>query len=232
MSTVDTTAQGTDAAALARVLKGRRSCRGFRPDPVPRETITRILDLARTSPSECNTQPWHVLITAGEGTERFRAALSAHVRTAEKRPDFPLPGRYSGVYMRRRMECGFQLYSSVGISMSDRAASARQSARNFEFFGAPHAAVITTDAELGVYGAIDCGLYLQSFLLVAESLGLGAVPQAAVANYAPFVREHFGLPAHRHVVCAVSFGWPDRDHPANSFRTSRASVEETVTWVE
>ena len=233
MSAADTvTRVAGDTAGLVRLLEGRWSCRSFLPDPVPREIITRILDLARKSPSNCNTQPWHVLITVGKGTERFRAALSAHAPTAEINPDFPFPARYSGRYLQRRMECAFQLYDSVGIAMADRAAAAKEAAKNFELFGAPHAAVITTEAELGVYGAIDCGLYVQSFLLAAQSVGLGAVPQAALANYPAFIREHFGLPTNRLIVCGVSFGWPDHDHPANGFRTSRDSVEETVTWVQ
>jgi nitroreductase len=46
-----------DTASLARLLEGRWSCRGFLPDPVPHATITEVLDLARQSPSWCNTQP-------------------------------------------------------------------------------------------------------------------------------------------------------------------------------
>jgi nitroreductase len=221
-----------DTAALARLLEGRWSCRGFQPDPVPRDTITRVLDLARQSPSWCNTQPWQVIITEGEGTERFRAALSAHAASSEMEPDFPFPARYSGPYQERRRECGFQLYDSVGIAKGDRAASAKQAAKNFEFFGAPHAAIITTEAELGVYGAIDCGLYVQTFLLAAQSLGLGAIPQAALATHAPFIRDHFGLPENQLIVCGVSFGWPDHDHPANGFRTSRVPVDDTVIWAD
>ena len=232
MSATDTsTSVSGDTVSLARLLEGRWSCRGFRADPVPRETITQVLDLARQAPSWCNTQPWHVLVTEGDGTERFRAALSAHVASAELTPDFPFPAAYSGPYLQRRRECGFQLYDSVGIAKGDRAGSAQQAARNFELFGAPHAAIITTEADLGVYGAVDCGVYLETFLLAAQSLGLGAVPQAALAGYAPFIREFFGLPGNRLIVCGMSFGWPDRDHLANGFRTSRVPVEETVTWV-
>ena len=29
-----------------------------------------------------------------------------------------------------------------------------------------------------------------------------------------------------------SFGYPDRGHLVNSYRTSRATLAETVTWVE
>jgi len=225
-----TTRAHDDTASLARLLEGRWSCRGFLPEPVPRATITQVLDLARQSPSWCNTQPWHVIVTEGEGTQRFRAALAAHAATAELTPDFPFPQQYSGVHLERRRECGFQLYESVGIAKGDRAGSAKQAAKNFELFGAPHAAIVTTEAELGAYGAIDCGLYLQTFLLAAHSLGLGAIPQAALAAYAPFIREFFNLPDNRLIVCGMSFGWPDHDHPANGFRTRRATVEDTVTW--
>ncbi|MEV6985922.1 nitroreductase [Sphaerisporangium sp. NPDC051017] len=223
---------GPDTAALGRLLDGRWSCRGFLDDAVPRPIIEQVLDLARRAPSWCNTQPWHVVLTEGEGTERFRTALSAHAASAPLAPDFPFPKRYAGSYDARRKETAWQLYESVGIERGDRAASAVQAAKNFALFGAPHAAVITTEADLGVYGAVDCGIYVETFLLAAQSLGLGAIPQAALAAYSPFIREFFGLPQNRLVVCGISFGRPDHDHPANSFRTRRVEVPETVTWVD
>jgi nitroreductase len=226
----ETTVDDADTSALGRLLDGRRSCRGFRPDPLPREVITRVLDLARRSPSWCNTQPWQVVVTEGQGTERFRSALTAHAAGGVLAPDFAFPASYTGRYRERRLECAIQLYDSVGVPRGDRAASARQTAKNFEFFGAPHVAVITTEAELGAYGAVDCGLYVQTFLLAAQSLGLGAIPQAALAAHAPFIREFFGLPDNRLVVCGISFGRPDPGHPANAFRTNRVAVEETVQW--
>jgi nitroreductase len=231
MSTTTINAPG-DAASLARLLEQRWSCRAFMAEPVPRETITQVLDLARQSPSWCNTQPWNVLITEGDGTERFRKALAEQAATTEPAPDFPFPEQYSGVHLDRRRECGFQLYESVGIAKGDRAASARQAAKNFELFGAPHAAIVTTEAELGVYGAVDCGLFVQTFLLAAQSLGLGAIPQAALAAYAPFMREYFDLPENRLIVCGISFGWPEHRHPVNRFRTRRAAVEEITRWID
>ncbi len=146
-------------------------------------------------------------------------------------PHFAFPARYSGIYQDRRRECGLALYESVGISRGDRVSSAREAAKNFALFGAPHAAIITTEADLGIYGVLDCGLYLQTFLLAAESVGLGAIPQAALAAHSNFIAEFFGLPQNRRVVCGISFGWPAPQHPANGFRTSRASINETVRWV-
>ena len=231
MTDQDQVCAGDSFATLKGLLDRRFSCRGFRLDPVPRATIERVLDLVRQTPSWCNTQPWHVMITEGSATERLRSGLSAYAASHAMDPDFAFPSRYAGVYQDRRRECGLALYDSVGIARGDRVSSARQAAKNFELFGAPHAAIITTEADLGVYGVLDCGLYVQTFLLAAESLGLGAIPQAALAAHAPFITDFFGLPENRRVVCGISFGWPDPLHPANGFRTTRAAVDETVTWV-
>jgi nitroreductase len=216
--------------ALHRLLAERWTCRQFLPEPVPRDTIEQVLALAQRTPSWCNTQPWHVIVTEGAATDRMRTRLVEHLRSNPGEPDFPFPTRYAGVYQERRRECGKQLYTSLGIERGDHEGTARQMLRNFELFDAPHVAIITTEADLGVYGAIDCGLYLNSFLLAAQSLGLAAAPQAALAGYSGFLREHFGLPDSRRVVVGVSFGYPDTEHPANGFRTTRANADAAVTW--
>jgi nitroreductase len=216
--------------SLHRLLAERWTCRQFLPEPVPRATIEQVLALAQRTPSWCNTQPWHVVVTEGAATDRLRTRLLAHLRENPGQPDFPFPARYTGVYQERRRECGKQLYTSLGIERGDHEGTARQMLRNFELFDAPHVAIITTEADLGVYGAIDCGLYLNSFLLAAQSLGLAAAPQAALAGYSGFLREHFELPDTRRVVVGVSFGYPDTAHPANGFRTTRASTGAAVTW--
>ncbi|MDV6295305.1 nitroreductase [Rhodococcus aetherivorans] len=218
-------------ADLGSLLETRSSCRAFRPDPVPRATIERILELAQRTPSWCNTQPWQVSITEGEGTERFRKGLGEYVRSSAQEPDFPFPAEYRGEYGARRKECAMQLYASVGIAAGDRRASAEQTMKNFDLFDAPHVAIITSDEALGVYGAVDCGLYVNTFLLAAHSLGVAAVPQAALAGSAPYLRSFFDLPADRKVVCSISFGYADDTHPANGFRTTRADIGTVTTWV-
>lgn len=218
-------------AVFESLLLRRRSCRAFQSAPVPRDTITRILELAQLSPSWCNTQPWELLISEGDGTERLRAAISASAASDPPAPDIPFPARYTGVYKERRRECALQLYDSVGIAPEDRAASAAQTQLNFEFFGAPHLAIVTTERDLGTYGAVDCGVFLGAFVLAAESLGVATIPQAAIAVVAPVIREHFDLPETRDVLFGISFGYADEQHPANRFRTTRACVDQVVTWV-
>jgi nitroreductase len=216
--------------SLSELTDQRFSCRGFKSDPVPRDTIEDLLITAGRSPSWCNTQPWRVIVTSGDETETIRRSLVDWANVNPPTPDLDFPLRYEGAALERRRECGWQLYESVGIAKGDREASAAQNQRNFELFGAPHLAVITGEQALGTYGAIDCGLYVAYFLLAAQSLGIATIAQAAIAACAPYLRNHFELPDDRVVICGVSFGYADPDHPANQFRTRRASLDELVTW--
>ncbi|MGQ0621080.1 MAG: nitroreductase [Panacagrimonas sp.] len=222
----------SDATRLfASLLAERHSCRGFLTRPVARSTIECILELSQLTASWCNSQPWQLIVTEGAATDRFREAYSAHVwgKTAAEY-DFPQPIRYSGVYGSRRRETAWQLYDSVGVARGDKIGSLRQSAQNFRLFGAPHVAILSTEVDLGVYGAVDCGAYVSNFMLAAQSCGVASIAQASIAMYAPFVRQYFGLPEHRPVVCGISFGYADPAHPANGFRTPRADLDQVVRF--
>jgi nitroreductase len=224
-----------DFAAIERVLTARRSCRGYLPGEVPRDVIEQVLSAAQHTASWCNTQPWQVHIVSGEARDALsRAAVESVVATLGQPvpSDFPFPAAYTGVHDVRRKEVGWQLYEAVGVERGDRDGSAMQMLRNFEFFGAPHVAIVTTDADLGVYGAIDCGLYVNSFMLAAEALGLGTCAQAAIGQVAPAVRDFLDLPDDRRIVCGISFGHPDPEHPSARFTSRRAPISDTVTFVD
>ena len=215
---------------LDALMMQRFSCRAFKPDPVPRDVIERIVATASRVPSWCNAQPWQVTITSGAETDAFRAALMEQAMAGGHDPDLPFPGSYPGVYRERRRTCGWQLYEAVGVEKGDRAGSTRQTMRNFELFDAPHCAILSSPAELGPYGALDCGGFVTAFCLAAQAAGVATIPQAAVASFAPFLHRYFDIPEDRLVLCAISFGYAVPDDPANAFRTGRAPVEEIVTW--
>lgn len=220
------------AQVLAGLLEDRFTCRAYLPRQVPRETINSILQMAQLTASWCNTQPWKLVVTEGEATGDFVRRLADHV--AEHRDsavsDFAFPEAYEGVYAARRRETGWQLYESVGIKKGDRVASARQSAENYRLFGAPHVAIVTTDKQQGVYGAVDAGGYVCSFMLAAQALGVATTPQAAIARFSSFVHDYFQIPSDRSILCAISFGYADHEHAANTFRTKRASLDEVVEF--
>ncbi len=218
-----------DMLVLERLLARRRSCRGFLPQQLPRDTITRLLEAAQRTPSWCNVQPWAVAISSGANIDGLRLALAAE--THEVRSDLPFP-ELSGVYSERRRVSGWQLYDAVGVQRGDREASAVQHRRNFEFFDAPHVALISTPRALGPYGVLDCGLYIQSFLLAAEALGLGAIVQAALAARAAAMREWFAVPPDHDILVGISFGYPDLSHPSTAYYTDREELDATVRWFD
>ena len=213
------------------LLVARHSCRSFLPEAVPREAIERIFLTAQRAASWCNSQAWQVTIASGEALQGLRAQLlDAWDRGAPPASDLPFPAQYLGAYRERRLDCAMKLYGAVGVARGDREASARQTRENFRFFGAPHVAILTSDPGLGVYGAIDVGGYVQVLLLAMQANGVAAIAQAALATYSARVKDALGIPAERMLVCGVSFGYEDTQHPANGFRTDRVALGEVVSW--
>ena len=51
-------------------IEKRRSIRKFKPDPIPEEHITALIDAARLAPSGCNAQPWRFKVVQDSETKR------------------------------------------------------------------------------------------------------------------------------------------------------------------
>ena len=97
----------TDTDGFEALLRGRYSCRAFRPDPVPRETIDRFAAIAQRTPSWCNSQPWQLAVASAPTTERLRARLLDYVRSHPASPDFTWPLEYRGVYNSGGANAGY-----------------------------------------------------------------------------------------------------------------------------
>jgi coenzyme F420-0:L-glutamate ligase/coenzyme F420-1:gamma-L-glutamate ligase len=62
-------------------MRGRRSIRRTRPEPLPAGTIERLLDAARFAPSAHNRQPWRfAVLQKPADKERLAAAMGARLR--------------------------------------------------------------------------------------------------------------------------------------------------------
>ncbi len=217
--------------SLDALLADRYSVRAFRPDPVPAEVIRRVLATAQQSASWCNTQPWDVVITETPGaTARLREVYMAAATGGQApHPDWPWPEQYVGAHNERRRKCGFDLYNAVGIARDDKEGRFRQALRNYELFDAPHCMLVFCHESLGFYGGVDCGLFLQAFMLAAWEQGVHSIAQAALAAYPDPIRAHVGFPPEKRLLFGCSFGYADEAHPSNRFRTERAdAVNEAV----
>ena len=216
--------------ALNALLDGRYSCRGFLEDEVPQDTIEAIVRTAQKVPSWCNSQPWQLSVCAPAKTKELAKTLTEAAKRGLHSPDIAFPARYQGIYKERRSICGWQLYDAVGVVKGDKEGSFKQMMENYRFFGAPQVAIVSTSKELGAYGALDCGAFVTAFTLAAHGHGVATIPQAAIAGMCSLVRKELGISEDRDILCAISFGYEDTDHPANQFRTARAEVEDVIAW--
>jgi 5,6-dimethylbenzimidazole synthase len=65
-----------ERAAVYRVIRERRDCRRFLPDPLPDDLIERLLSAAHHAPSVGFMQPWNfVLVRSHQVKERVRASF-------------------------------------------------------------------------------------------------------------------------------------------------------------
>ena len=221
-------AAGAVAHSVEEAILSRRSLRAFRPDPVPRETLERILALASRAPSGTNIQPWHVYVVAGEARERLCAAMHAqfmqHGEEGWKREYDYYPAKWRDPYLARRRKLGWDLYGLLGIGKGERDKTHRQHARNYLFFDAPVGMVFTLERDLPVGAWLDTGMFLQSLMLAARGFGLDTCPQAAIASAHTVLRRELQIPQQQIVVCGMSLGYARADAVENELVTEREPV--------
>lgn len=216
------------------VMLGRRSIRGFRPDPVPRPLIEEVIGLATHAPSSMNTQPWHFHVVTGEPLERIRRGnTERNVAGVPPSREIRSHGAYRGVHRQRQIEIAVQLFEAMGIGRHD--ADARQDwvLRGFRQFDAPVSIVMTYDRDLegGDIAQFDVGAVVHGLVLAAWSRGLGTVVNGQGIMQSPVVREHAGIPDEEVILTCVAMGFPDFGFAANHVRSKRRGVDEVARFV-
>lgn len=66
--------------ALASVVAGRRDIRRYRPDAVPEELITAVLEAGHRAPSVGHSQPWRFIVVTDPATRDRAAAMADRAR--------------------------------------------------------------------------------------------------------------------------------------------------------
>jgi len=224
--------QTTDPVAiLDHVVRSRTTVRAFRPDPVPRYQLMEILETARAAPSNFNSQPWRVHVLTGKAKRALgEAILQAH--TANTLPAFsPFPQPIPADCEARADDFGRRYCSALGIDREDMAARARQTGRNFVFFGAPVGLIFTIHAMLTKHSCLDQGLFLQNLMLAAHVRGLATCPQVSFVRFQPIIAEQLGLGSDELVTCGMSLGYADGEAAVNRLNMPREPVQGFTRWI-
>lgn len=212
----------------------RKSIRGFKPDPVPKEILEQILKAACRAPSAMNTQPWEFFVLSGDPLDRIRKRNIECLRSGiPPQPEHAVIGwPKDSMYRTRQVELAKQLFRLMGIERNDKTGRQEWMERGFRYFDAPAAVVVVADKALTEAGPlIDVGALLQNFCLAALAYGLGTCIEDQGVMYPEVLREIAGIPACKRILMAVAVGYPDWRFPANAVETEREPVANLATWI-
>lgn len=230
-----------EAASVHEAIVSRVSARAFTQQPVARETLKELLELAARAPSGTNCQPWKVYVLQGDSktalSEKVCAAVDAVFANPALAADYVdpydyYPEKWISPYIDRRRENGWGLYGLLGIVKGDKPRMHQQNRRNFQFFGAPVGLMFTVDRAMGRGSLLDYGMFLQNLMLAARERGLHTCAQAAWNTYASIVMPHIGAQPDEMLVCGMSLGYADEQAVVNSFYTPRVAAAEFTRWLD
>jgi nitroreductase len=216
------------------VVMGRRSIRGYKPDPVPRALIEEIITLASRAPSSMNSQPWNFTVVTGAPLDAIRRGNSERMLAGVPQSrEFRTGNAFAGVHRERQVDVAKQLFGAMGIERDDKERRQDWVMRGFRQFDAPVCVIITYDRD--VDGSddtpFDCGAVTNALVTAAWSRGLGTVINSQGIMQSPVVREHAGIPDDQVIMKSIALGWPDEDFPANAVVSRRKTVEEAARFV-
>lgn len=219
---------------VSEALQIRKSTRAFLDKDVAREKIIAVLDAAKHSPSGVNTQPWQVAVVTGAKKIDVQNRIESAFRNGEKgQMDFQYyPLKWLEPYKTRRIECGLQLYQTLGITRQEKDRRLEQWAANYRAFDAPVMLFFFMDAGLETGSYMDYGMFLQSVMLAAVEEGLATCPQAALGEYPQIVKEALDYPAESILLGGMALGYEDTEALVNSYRTPRLSVDSFTRFFD
>lgn len=190
---------------IDQLFRGRRSCRVYREDPVPRELLEGIIKMARYAPSGHNTQPTSWLVVHDPAEVRRLAGLTVEfLRTV----------------IRAQPEFAARLHMNNIVDAWDEG-------RELVFRGAPHVilAHAAKDERTAPMGCVIAQAYVE---LAAAAMGLGVCWagyfNAASLNYPP-LQEALGLPQGHQNFGALMIGYPKYKYHRIPLRN-----EPRITW--
>ncbi|KAF8896838.1 nitroreductase [Mucidula mucida] len=220
------------------LLKDRFSCRYFTSQPVSRETIEAIIDVARFAPSSSNIQPLlKVYCISGDLLEAVAADLVQAFNTTppeEYSPDvefYPKEG-LPEPYLHRLHDFGQVYYGALNIARDDVEGRKAATARSFQLYDAPVTLIITIDRRLNLNSWLDVGYFMQSINVAARARGLETVTQQSTTLFPNVLRKHLLIGDEEIIALSMSLGYPDVQKVAQYYeRPKRRDVSEIVYFL-
>lgn len=209
----------------------RKSVRAFLDKPVSVKLLKDLLCAASRSPSGGNLQPWRIFVLNEDGMKKF---LNFQLEWEGKiAPAYNIyPPNLKEPYRTSRYKVGEQMYELLGIARDDKESRTLQVLENFNFFGAPAALFCFLDKDMGPPQWSDCGMFLQTFMLLATEKGLDTCSQEAWSMKEQCIKEFFNIPQNLGIFCGMAIGYGDPSAPINKLQTEREPISNWAQFAE
>jgi len=215
---------------VSEAVLSRKSIRAFTPQPINNKVIKDLLALAARSPSGGNLQPWKIYVVNNQSMKKF-----IEFQDIWNQPETPgyaiYPSGLTEPYRTSRYQLGEAMYELLGIPREDKDARLQQVLRNFEFFGAPAAIFCFVDKQMGPPQWSDLGMFLQTFMLLAQEAGIDTCAQEAWAMKNDSVSEFVGSDKNDILFCGLALGYKDEDAVINQLSSERRPIEQWAKFL-
>jgi nitroreductase len=219
---------------VLEAIKKRKSIRGFKPDPVPKDVLRQILEAANRAPSAMNTQPWEFAVVTGEPLRKISEGSAEKLRAGETpQPEHHVVGwKNDSIYRVRQVELAKHIFQIMSIPREDKAKRAAWMERGFRYFNAPAAIIIFVDKTLSETGPVlDVGAAMQNICLTALQFGLGTCIHDQGVMYPDVVKRYANIPETKRLIIAISIGYPDDENIVNTIASTRESIDDFTSWI-
>jgi nitroreductase len=212
-------------------LKRRYTVRAFKPDPVDRNTLEKIMEAALKAPSWANTQPWEIYIAGGEVLNRLREAYVAKLRNCiPRQPDLAAPKEWPPALRGRMEKLRAERMTTLERVCLDKSKLKDIAEMNYHFFYAPTVAYLCMDRTLTPWSVFDLGLLAQSIMLAAQHFGIDSATAVNFVAHPDLLRQELMIPDELSIIIGIALGHADMAHPQNQYRSPRRSIQEAISF--
>ncbi|MDA9964303.1 nitroreductase [Gammaproteobacteria bacterium] len=208
----------------------RSSIRSFLNTPVSNDLLKELLQKSSRSASGGNLQPWKIFVINESTMNNFLL-----FQDQWNEPEIPAyeiyPPKLKEPYRTSRFELGEQMYELLGIPREDKQARLEQVMKNFKFFGAPCAFFCFVDRQMGPPQWSDLGMFLQTFMLLAQEVGLDTCAQEAWSMKHDSVSEFVKAEESDILFCGMAIGYRDKSAAINSLKSERRPLKEWAKFL-
>ncbi|MFC2021441.1 nitroreductase [Chloroflexota bacterium] len=211
----------------------RRSIRTFMPDPVPKETLLKILEVATRAPSSGNTQPWEIFVATGRVMERIRQSyLDRYEKKIQGEAEIRSIARelLPAEMLDRVLQMRIERSEAERVEPQHPESVRLTTDRSARLYGTPVVIILCMNRILTTFSVFDHGMLTQNILLAAQNFGIGSIIATATVIHPDILRKELGIPDDLLIVEGIALGYPDKQSPINTFRSSRRPIQEVVTF--